>query len=318
MCLTVACANEDIEKAELIDIEYDLQDKSDNTLKDSTELYDNAIQWLTDDYREANKTAPLDGADDCPGEIINTITSQEEFDKAFNEFPTEVNFDEQMLVLYFEAPNSIFYINGKRLYYYELINATYKENIITFDILTTKTDLLISGEIDPPDASEPTHLCLALVVPKMDIKEVKFAFGYKKYYITWKGDLKSSSKVYKADFEWLREEYKEENISGLKYPDKLTDKILTHDQFVTAFRKFYNNFVIQKDMLVLYFFTQESTDKNIYEYSIADVEYEYGYLDIRINKKVVGTQSGDIAEDKGFLAIKLPQLPAYNVNVTIN
>ena len=87
MCLTIACSNEDVK---LVDIEYDLTENNDNTLKNSTTFYDGAIQWLTEKYKYANRTSPLNGADDCPSTITNIIDNQEDFDKAFNEFPTEI------------------------------------------------------------------------------------------------------------------------------------------------------------------------------------------------------------------------------------
>ncbi len=314
MCLTIACSNEN---AKLLDIEYDLTENNDNTLKNSTAFYDGAIQWLTEEYKYANRTSPLNGADDCPSTITNIIGNQEDFDKAFNEFPTEINFDEQMLVLHFFASNNIFADNGKRLRFYSLNNITQKEENIYFDICINKAELLISD--DPyADATKPTHLCLAFVMPKMNVKKFEFEFEYKKYYYTWKGDLKSNTTLYNADLDWLRDKYKENNISELQYPDTLTYNIQNHEQFVSAFKKFYNNFDIEKEMLVLYFFKQDEDDKNIYEYSLKDVKFEYGYLDITLNKIVKETQNEDKTSDTGFLAIRLPQLPAYKINIKLN
>ena len=287
------------------------------SLKNSVTLYDDAILWMKDEYVYANRTSPLPNADDCPEEITNIITSQEEFDKAFNEFPTEINFDEQMLVLHFFASNNIFADNGKRLRYYSLNNVIQKEGNIYFDICITKAELLISD--DPyADATKPTHLCLAFVMPKMNVEEFNFEFEYKKYYYNWKGDLKSNTSLYNAELDWLREEYKENSISESQNSNTLTYNIQNHEQFVSAFKKFYNNFDIEKEMLVLYFFNQDKADKNIYEYSIKEVKFEYGYLDITLNKIVKETQNEDKTSDTGFLAIRLPQLPAYKINIKLN
>lgn len=314
MCITIACSNEDVK---LVDIEYDLTENNDDTLKNSTAFYDGAIQWLTEEYKYANRTSPLNGADDCPSAITNIIDNQEDFDKAFNEFPTEINFDDQMLVLHFFASNNIFADNGKRLRYYSLNNVIQKEGNIYFDICMTKAELLISDE-PYADATKPTHLCLAFVMPKMNVEEFKFKYEDKKYYYTWKGDLKSNTTLYNAELDWLREEYKESNISESQNSNTLIYNIQNHEQFVSTFKKFYNNFDIEKEMLVLYFFNQDKADKNIYEYSIKEVKFEYGYLNITLSKIVKDTQNEDKTSDTGFLAIRLPQLPAYKINININ
>lgn len=311
LCLAVACS------PKLVDIDNNIETSGDKILKDNTTLYDDATQWMTEEYKYANRTRPLNGADDRPSEITNMITNQEDLDKAFNEFPTEINFDEQMLVLHFFASNNIFADNGKRLRYYNLNHVTQKEGNIYFEICITKAELLISDE-PYADATQPTHLCLAFVMPKMNVEEFKFEFEYKKYYYTWKGDLKSNTTLYNADLDWLRDEYKESNISRPQYSDTLTYNIQNHEQFVSAFKKFYNNFDIEKEMLVLYIFNQDKADKNIYEYSIKDVKFEYGYLDITLNKKVKETRNEDKTSDTGFLAIRLPQLPAYKINIKLN
>lgn len=312
ICLVSVAACEKI-----VDIPYDLQESSDTALKNSVTLYDDAILWMKDEYVYANRTSPLPNADDCPSEITNIITNQEDFDKAFNEFPTEINFGKQMLVLHFFASNNIFADNGKRLRFYNLNNVIQKEGNIYFDICMTKAELLISD--DPyADATKPTHLCLAFVMPKINVEEFKFEYEDKKYYYTWKGDLKSNTSLYNAELDWLREVYKENNISESQNSNTLIYNIQNHEQFVSAFKKFYNNFDIEKEMLVLYFFNQDKDDKNIYEYSIKEVKFEYGYLDITLNKIVKETQNEDKTSDTGFLAIRLPQLPAYKINIKLN
>ena len=312
ICLVSVAACEKI-----VDIPYDLQESDDTALKNSVTLYDDAILWMRDEYVYDNRTRPLPDADDCPSEITNIITNQEDFVKAFNQFPEEINFDKQMLVLHFFASNNLFADNSKRLRYYSLNNVIQKEGNIYFDICITKAELLISD--DPyADATKPTHLCLAFVMPKMNVEEFKFEYEDKKYYYTWKGDLKSNTSLYNAELDWLREEYKENSISESQNSNTLTYNIQNHEQFVSAFKKFYNNFDIEKEMLVLYFFNQDKADKNIYEYSIKEVKFEYGYLDITLNKIVKETQNEDKTSDTGFLAIRLPQLPAYKINIKLN
>ena len=97
LCFATSCTKDNTqieEKANLIDIEYDLP-RSEDSLKNAVTLYDGAIQWMRDEYVYANRTKPLPDTEDCPSEITNVINSKEEFDKAFNEFPAEIDFDKQ-------------------------------------------------------------------------------------------------------------------------------------------------------------------------------------------------------------------------------
>ena len=299
----------------LVDIEYDLP-QSNDTLKNAVTLYDGAIQWMRDEYVYANRTKPLPDTEDCPSKITNVINSKEEFDKAFNEFPAEIDFDKQTLVLHFFASNNIFAQSGKRLRYYELTDVNEENTCLTFDISCVKTSLLIKDE-PYADATVPTHLCLAFLMPKTQVNDFEFNFDYKKYYIEWRGELKDNATLYNGDSEWLREEYGKDIASSLEYKKTLTDKIQTHEEYVTAFKKFYNTFDTEDDMLVLYFLKKDADDTNLYEYSIANIEYDEGYLDITLNKKVKDAQSGNGSDDIDFIIVKLPQLPAYNVNVKI-
>lgn len=313
MIFATACSHEE---AELTDIEYDLSE-NDSALKESVVLYDGAIQWMREEYKNANRTKPLPDTDDCPGEITNVITTKEDFDEAFDEFPVEINFDEQMLVLYIFAADNIFAQGGKRLRYYELTDVTQEGTKIDFGICLNKTALLIPDE-QYLDTTIPTHLCLAFLMPKMQVNEFGFDIDYKTYYIEWKGDLKSNATLYDADLEWLREEYREDINSVLQTSDTFTAKIQDHVQFVTAFKKFYNDFDVEDEMIVTYFFNKDNSDANAYEYSIADIKCDEGYLDIVLNKKAKEIQSGDDVGDTGFLAIRLPKLPAYKINIAIN
>lgn len=317
LCLSVACTHGNNEKAELIDIEYDLEDKGYKTLKNSTTLYDDAIQWLTEDYKYDNRTKPLAGADDCPSEIINIIKSREEFDKAFNEFPTEINFEEQILILCFYTADDIFSSDKRRFYYYELSNISVLENKLTIDVYKYKTALAISG-IFAPDASMPTQECLAFLMPKIQVEQTELNIEYKLYNLSWNGSLKSATTLYNADINWLRAEYEKDVSFALESKNRFTDKIQNHEEYVTAFKKFYNTFDVNDEMLVLYFIKQDDNDANAYEYSIADIQYEEGYLDISLNKKVKKSQSKDGSNNVMFLVFKLPQLPAYKVNIKIN
>ena len=318
LCFATACTKDNTqieEEANLIDIEYDLP-QSEDSLKNAVTLYDNTIQWMKVTYAFANRTKPLPETEDCPSEITNVINSKEEFDEAFNEFPAEIDFDKQTLVLHFFASNNIFAQSGKRLRYYELTDVTEENACLTFDITCVKASLLIKDE-PYADVSNPTQLCLAVLMPKTQVNDFAFNIDYKKYYIEWRGELKDNSTLYRADLEWLRDEYGKNIASSIEYDFIITDKIQTHEEYVTAFKKFYDTFDIGKEMLVLFFLRHRDFDTNLYEYSIANIEYDNGYLDISLNQRFKGTHSGDGSDDIDFIIVKLPQLPAYNVNVKI-
>ncbi len=312
LCLAVACS------PKLVDIDNDIETSGDKILKDNTTLYDDATQWMTEEYKDKNRT--IDDDRKILSEKTNIITNKEDFDNAFVEFPTEIDFDEQMLVLYFFTANQIFAEDGKRLRYYELNKIINEDGAITFECCVVSTPLYdsnVPGNIF--DASMPTQNCLTILMPKVAYTQLKFKIDYKVYYQTWKKDLKSNATLYYAELDWLRDEYKEKNMSKLAYPNTLTATIQTKEQYVSTFCKFYNDFDIEKDMLIVYCFTEENNGINdTYDYLITDIQYDKGFLDIEIDKRVVSTQSGATSTNTKILIIKLPQLPAYNVNITIN
>ena len=312
LCLMSVAACEKI-----VDIPYDLQESSDTDLKNSVTLYDDAILWMKDEYIFANRTSPLPDAEDCPSEITNIIDSKEKFDEAFDEFPVEINFDEQILVLYFFASDNIFAQCGKRLRYYELTDVTREGAKINFGICLNKTALLIPNE-QYLDTTIPTHLCLTFLMPKMQVNNFEFNLAYKKYYIEWKGDINDNATIYNGDINWLREEYGKNISFAIESQNSLIDKIQNHEEYITAFKKFYNTFDVNDEMLVLYLIKEDVNDAYAYEYSIADIQYGEGFLDISLNKKVKESQSKDGSNNMTFLVIRLPQLPAYNIKININ
>lgn len=316
LCVTTACSER------LVDIKYDLQSNGDELLKKNTTMYDDAIQCMTEEYVLSNKTVNVGtNSEDLPAQITRIIKSKDEFNIAFKGFPQEIDFDKQMIVLYFFTANNIIAKDGKRLRYYELHNVINDKGAITLECILNKTDLRDrSDELWPIlDTTKPTQNCLAFVMPKM--MDVQFEFKIsdtKVYYKSWRNDLKSNAKLYNADIAWLRDEYRESKISDIIYPQTIIDKIQTRTEFVNAFKKFYNNYNVNKDMLVLYYFTESNSNtSNSYTYSIADIQYDKGYIDIIIDKKIEDTQKADNPNSTRFLVIKLPQLPAHKINITI-
>lgn len=314
ICLVSVAACEKI-----VDIPYDLQESDDTALKNSVTLYDDAILWMKDEYVYANRTSPLPDADDCPEEITNIITSQEEFDKAFDSFPVGINWEDEMLVLHFFTDENIISGSGKRARYYELSDVEKNGNEITFICYRNKTMLRDPDISDNliKDQGSPAQICLLFLMPKISNVDFRYEITTVNYYETWNGDLADNTTLYDADLEWLREEYVKEVSTALESSYEVIVKIQNREKYVKTFKKFYNSFDVDDEMLVLCFIKQDDNDANEYEYLISDIQYGEGYLDIDLNKKVKEAQSKDDAYNMTFLVIRLPQLPAYNVNIKI-
>ncbi|MDY4592552.1 MAG: hypothetical protein SO434_04030, partial [Eubacteriales bacterium] len=50
ICLAAACS------PKLVDIDNDIETSGDKVLKDNTTLYDDATQWMTEEYKDKNRT----------------------------------------------------------------------------------------------------------------------------------------------------------------------------------------------------------------------------------------------------------------------
>lgn len=311
LCAVVACTpsvvNIDGSQADCI-----------SPLAKSTTIYDNALKWMKEEYIKANNTNFLI-CDNCPKDITNIIDNQEDFDNAFYEFPVEIDFDKQMLVVYFFTADKIFENEEKRFYYYELNNATIQGRKLTFDVCKNKTRLLIKGK-SYADSSPPTQECLTFLMPRVQMEElvddIQINIDYKSYYITWIRELKYQAKVYTAELEWLTDEFRQKNIDLLNESKTFITKIQTMPELALAFKKFYDNIDFEDDMAVIYYFEQDNTQEGSYTYKISDVQYDdRGNLDITLTKdKKTDKTSG---QSQNLLAIKLPQLPAYRINIKI-
>lgn len=302
LCLSVSCLSDD-NVPDTINAEV---------LSENTTMYDASVLWLKEDYKASNYTRNAGGQHtDGPVERIVQINTEKEFDKAFKEFPTKIDFDKQMLILYFYTGNNLFSSDGKRLYYHELKNVIYQNQSLTFECVGVKTAVRKKGE-EVPDATLPFQRCVTFVVPKLKISQIDFKLQYKSYYITWDGDLKSNATLLDADTKWLTDESK----TDIKSEEKTNViKIRSDEELKACFNQFDYDIDFERDMLLVFCVKEENGEAD-YKYEIEDVQYKNGFLDITLVKNSVDAQN-EITDEK-LMVVKLPQLPAFNIDIRLN
>ena len=144
-------------------------------------LVDDALDHMNEDFKAEHMTERAYGAPSgSPKEITYVIKSESDFEAAFEDFPIEVDFDEDMLVLQFFTGDALKYEDGARRFFYESVGATQEGKVLTAEVVKHKTTLLPPEET-MPDASVPTQECLAFVVPRSDVEQVELKIDHKNY-----------------------------------------------------------------------------------------------------------------------------------------
>ena len=132
-------------------------------------IYDRAITYLKDDYREANMTG-FWGNGEGPDDIRQVIKTQQEFEEAFESFPEELDFETQMLVLYFFT--DIYDGFGC-----SIKDVNFNEETLNIKILHHQAEPDKDGLV-PPCTSAPTHRCLLIKMDKLDFQELEVKIVY--------------------------------------------------------------------------------------------------------------------------------------------
>ena len=140
-------------------------------------LYDLVLDYLNDEYLSAHSThgiyhiAYLEN-DTRPDEYIELIDNEEDFILAFNSFPDEIDFDKEMLILYFFSGDIIVNTStGERIFSYSIANLTYAENKI--EIFFAKKQL-----VEGPTGSPLSQECLVVKLKKTNIKTIDVKLIY--------------------------------------------------------------------------------------------------------------------------------------------
>lgn len=283
----------------------------DAELKKATTLYDSALVWMTSDYRESNQTQN-ESHRDRPSEITQIIRSQADFERAFEEFPRQVDFSDQMIVVYFFTADNLFTADGKRLFYYELAGVDRQEQVLYLDFYKIKTTLQIPHDTIP-DSSMPTQECLVFLTPRMDITQAQFRFRYREYYKIWKGELKSNTTLDTVGASCLTEQFR---ACG-SFPAIIQSEAQLH----AAFQTFSREIDLRKQMLIVCQAPQQDAAAAVQAntYTITDVRYEYGQLDITLATADLQTSDTSAVETSAqYLIFRLPQLPVYHFTLKPN
>jgi len=138
-------------------------------------LYDTALKWMTDEYITANmtKNSMIPESRESPGSIINTIRTESEFEDAFTTFPKKLDFEKEMLVLYFFTGDIIIHkITGERIFSYRIKKISFVDEVLN---LTFEKKALVKG----PTGSPPTQECLVVAMDKLDYSAINVKKIYK-------------------------------------------------------------------------------------------------------------------------------------------
>lgn len=135
-------------------------------------IYDTAKEWMNEAFLQANSTqgTKYDGVyldnDTRPKTNTKIIENIEEFNAAFIEFPVDINFEKEMLIMYFHTGDSLINTStGDRILTYKIkkINANNGELNIVFEKKKT---------VKGPTGSPPTQECLVVKMDKIEINTI--------------------------------------------------------------------------------------------------------------------------------------------------
>lgn len=138
-------------------------------------LYDTALAWMTDEYITANMTrnSMIPESSESPRSIINTIRTESEFEDVFTTFPKKLDFEKEMLVLYFFT--GVIIINtqtGERVFSYRIKKISLENEVLN---ITFARKALVKG----PTGSPPTQECLVVAMDKVDYSAINVKKIYK-------------------------------------------------------------------------------------------------------------------------------------------
>lgn len=134
-----------------------------NIAKYNAVMYDRAIDWLKADFREENMTKmpTMQGEiDPAPSDITLVIREQSDFEMAFAEFPPDIDFEREMLVLYFFTDD----YNG---FGCEITKIAQEDDVLQIYLLHNLAKKNFWG-IRPPSLSMPTHRCLVVKLNRVE------------------------------------------------------------------------------------------------------------------------------------------------------
>ena len=134
----------------------------------NAEIYDNAQTFLTEEYSQKNEIRIYYNQQDenLPETVTKVVADKATFDKAFESFPQEVDFDKKVVILYF----------------YRDIYWSRSCHVKSIENHDGKIEITVNqkkeGCFFKKDGAPPIKRCLAVVMDKTEINTVDFVIYY--------------------------------------------------------------------------------------------------------------------------------------------
>lgn len=139
-------------------------------LLDYAIFYDSVEGHLHENFLEQNKTHFPFSSDDLPDYRCQIIDTKGKLNRAFDEFPQTINFEQEFLVIYLFT--DIYYAFGCELQTIAITRRT-----ITVEILHQMAEKRPDGAT-PPSTSFPMQRCLAIILPNCSYETVNVNINY--------------------------------------------------------------------------------------------------------------------------------------------
>ena len=128
-------------------------------------LYDNAQTYAKEEFLEENITNLMAGGENAPEEIVYIVKEQTDFDAMFTDFPTAIDFETEMIIVYFYT------------------NAAMGCGCVMRELKKENEKLYIKFSHNLPDPNKPTGApltqgCLLVKMDKYDIDSVQVEMKY--------------------------------------------------------------------------------------------------------------------------------------------
>lgn len=128
-------------------------------------LYDNAQDYAKEEFLQENITYGIQGQKDVPEEIVYIVKEQTDFDAMFTDFPTAIDFETEMVIVYFYT------------------NAAMGCGCVMRELKKENEKLYIKFSHNLPDPNKPTGApltqgCLLVKMDKYDIDSVQVEMQY--------------------------------------------------------------------------------------------------------------------------------------------
>jgi len=134
-------------------------------------LFSSSLDRLNDDYIAENSTKYSDDkyvnqSDPRPTELIKIINNEQDFQTAFKSFPTEIDFAEEMLVLYFFTAPPAVSAGGTKFYENRLIKTDFADGILKIEVESKSV-----FDDSMPRTLRPEQQCFIIKMDKLNVDE---------------------------------------------------------------------------------------------------------------------------------------------------